>query len=319
MQILMLNNEFPPLGGGTGTVNKALLERFARNGDLKVDLITSTMASRFQSEHFSENIRIYKLPVFKRSIHHASNIELLTFAAKAFLFALKKHREQPYNLCFAWSALPAGGVALGLRRAIGLKYLVRVSGPDMPGFERRYQWLYPILTPFIRWIWHGAEVVVTKCEEESSRIHAIDAKVNVTIVPNGVDDKLFKPVEKKSLEGSLRVLCVARLIKRKGQRYLIEAVKCLIDEDLDIVLELVGTGDEEENYKSLVRDLEIADQVKFSGYVPRDEIARHYSASDVFVLPSFNEGMSVAALEAMAAGLPLVVTRTGGTTDPVED
>jgi phosphatidylinositol alpha-1,6-mannosyltransferase len=318
MRLLMINNEFPPLGGGTGTVNLAILDRFVSIQDLEVDLVTSTMGRKFEAEAYSENIRVCKLPVFKHNIHHASNVELLMFAVKALPFALKQHRQHPYDLCFAWSAVPAGGVALGLRRLLGLKYLVRVSGPDIPGFERRYQWLYPILTPIIRSIWLGAEAVVAKCQEESTWIREIDKKVKVTIIPNGVDAELFKPIGTKPLEGPLRILCVARLIRRKGQKYLIEAVKRLIDEDVDVVLELVGTGDEEDNYRSLVRDLGIANRVKFSGYVPREQIAGHYMRSDVFALPSFNEGMSVAALEAVAAGLPLIMTRTGGTSDLVE-
>ncbi len=57
--------------------------------------------------------------------------------------------------------------------------------------------------------------------------------------------------------------------------------------------------------------------MNFLGYIPREEIAAHYTAADVFVLPSYNEGMSVATLEAMASGLAVVVTRTGGTADLV--
>jgi phosphatidyl-myo-inositol dimannoside synthase len=59
--------------------------------------------------------------------------------------------------------------------------------------------------------------------------------------------------------------------------------------------------------------------VTFSGYVPREQIAQHYSKAHVFVLPSDNEGMSVSTLEAMAAGLPLVVSRTGGTDELVDE
>jgi phosphatidyl-myo-inositol dimannoside synthase len=65
--------------------------------------------------------------------------------------------------------------------------------------------------------------------------------------------------------------------------------------------------------------LSIAEHVHFSGYVPREAIAARYSDAHVFVLPSYNEGMSVATLEALAAGLPVVVTRTGGTAELVAE
>jgi phosphatidylinositol alpha-1,6-mannosyltransferase len=85
-----------------------------------------------------------------------------------------------------------------------------------------------------------------------------------------------------------------------------------------VVLSLVGTGDSQPEYERHAQRLGIQDRVVFTGYVPREEIYAHYNKAHVFVLPSYNEGMSLAALEAMAAGLPLVVTRTGGTEELVE-
>jgi glycosyltransferase involved in cell wall biosynthesis len=117
----------------------------------------------------------------------------------------------------------------------------------------------------------------------------------------------------------LHIICVARLIERKGQHHLIEAVKLLVEQGIDIVLSLVGTGDSQRSYELLARDLGVADRVRFVGYVPRDQIAEHFATAHVFALPSYNEGMAIAALEAMASGLPVVLTRTGGTDELVED
>jgi glycosyltransferase involved in cell wall biosynthesis len=63
----------------------------------------------------------------------------------------------------------------------------------------------------------------------------------------------------------------------------------------------------------------VQDRVRFEGYVPREQINSYYDHAHVFALPSFNEGMSLAALEAMATGLPLLVTRTGGTEELVQE
>jgi len=147
----------------------------------------------------------------------------------------------------------------------------------------------------------------------------VDGNVRIALVPNSVDLDAFPPGEPVPDDGPLHLLCVARLIERKGQRHLIEAVKRLVDEGIDVTLELVGTGDAGPAYEALVRSLGLEDRVRFAGYVPREEIARHYAAAHVFVLPSYNEGMSVATLEAMAAGLPVVTTRTGGTKELVDE
>ena len=319
MRLLMLNNEFPPLGGGTGTVNRAILQRLANVPDLQIDLVTSALGNRFEEERFADRITLFKVPVNNRNLHHSSNRELLTYAQRAVRFALKQQRAQAYDYCFAWSAVPAGGVALALRRLTGLRYLVRVCGPDIPGFEQLYGPLYPILKPTIKAVWHGADLVVAKCEGEADMIRRVDANVNIRLVANGVDLAAFQPGELMPDSGPLRVICVARLIERKGQQHLIEAVKRLRDDAVDVRLELIGTGDAQAANQQQADQLGVADRVVFAGYVPREQIAARYAAAHVFALASFNEGMSVATLEAMAAGLPVIVTRTGGTAELVED
>ena len=318
MRVLMLNNEFPPLGGGTGTVNRALLKQFASRPGLEIDLITSALGSRSEEESFAPGIKIYKVPVRNRNIHHSSNRELSEYFFRGLPQALKLHRQRRYDICFAWSAVPAGAIALALRRLTGVCYIVRVCGPDIPGFEQRYQTVYRFLSPFIRRIWRGADQVVAKSRREVEMIQAVDPHVNCLIIPNGVDRDAFQPKQTAPEMGPLRILCVGRLIERKGHHHLIDAVKRLTDEGVDVRLDLVGTGDALSDYEAHVARFGLADRVRFLGYVSREKIAHHYAAAEVFVLSSFNEGMSVALLEAMASGLAVVVTPTGGTSELVE-
>jgi phosphatidyl-myo-inositol dimannoside synthase len=318
MRLLMLNNEFPPLGGGTGTVNQAMLEHFARVPGLDIDVVTSALGKSFEEQLFAEKIRLYKVPVRNRDIHHSSNRELAEYFVRGWQLALKLQRQKNYDLCFAWSAVPAGAIALALRRLTRLRYIVRVCGPDIPGFELRYQTIHRLLSPLIRRIWRGAETIIAKSAREIEMIRAADPKLSCLLIPNGVDVSVFKPSQSNPEEGPLRILCVGRLIERKGQHHLIDAVKRLADQGIDVELDLVGTGDARSVNEAQAARLGLRNRVSFSGYVSREEIARHYAAADVFVLPSYNEGMSVALLEAMASGLAVVVTPTGGTSELVE-
>lgn len=318
MRLLMLNNEFPPLGGGTGTVNRAMLQRFAHLPDLEIDLITSALGRVFEQESFSGRIQIHKVPVRNKNIHHSSIRELIEYAARSFRIAVKLHRKNSYDFCFAWSTVPAGAVALAMKRIMGMPYILRVCGPDIPGFEERYRSIHLFLQPFIRQVWRAADKLIAKSAREIELIHAVDPEVACLLIPNGVDLTSFTPGQPVSYEGPLRVLCVGRLIERKGQHHLIEAIKRLSDEGIDVQLDLVGTGDARAANEAHVARLGLTTRVRFLGYVPREEIARHYAAAHVFVLPSYNEGMSVALLEAMAAGLAVVVTPTGGTPELVQ-
>ena len=318
MRLLMLNNEFPPLGGGTGTVTLAMLEHFVRVPGLEIDLITSARGKSLEEESFARTVTLYKVPVRNKNIHHSSNRELSEYFFRGIWLALKLHRKNSYDICFAWSAVPAGAIALALRRLVGLRYIVRVCGPDIPGFERRYRTIHRFLSPLMRRIWRGAESVVAKSDREIELIHAVDPHLSCLLIPNGVDIVAFKPKQTMPEVGPLRILCVGRLIERKGQHYLIDAVKRLKDEGIEVRLDLVGTGDARAANEAQVARLGLTDEVRFLGYVPRENIAEQYAAAHVFVLPSYNEGMSVALLEAMASGLPVVVTPTGGTRELVD-
>ncbi len=300
-------------------MNRALLQHFARVPELSIDLVTSALGKQAEYEQFAERIHIHKVPVNNQNLHHSTGRELISYAIRALPYALQLHWRQRYDLCFAFSAVPAGGVALALRWLIKLPYLLRVCGPDIPGFEQRYAALYPVLAPIIRATWRGAETVIAKCEGEAAMVRGVDSNVALSLIPNGVDLTSFPPGRPISDTGPLRLLCVARLIQRKGQQHVIESVSRLVQQGVDVRLDFVGTGDARAENEAQVRALGIQKHVHFAGYVPREAIAEQYAAADVFVLASFNEGMSVATLEAMAAGLPVIVTRTGGTAELVED
>ena len=123
--------------------------------DLEIDLVTAASGRAAEEEVFAERIRLRKVPVNNRDPHHATNRELLTYAARALGPAARLHRARPYDLAMAWHTVPAGAVAFALKALKGLCYLVRVGGADIPGFERRYRFLYPLLSPVLRLTWSG--------------------------------------------------------------------------------------------------------------------------------------------------------------------
>jgi len=319
LRILMLDNEFPPLGGGTGVVNYYLLEELAAYPNVWVDLVTSSRSrDNNELECVSERITVFKVPVDNRNIHHSSNRELLTYVWRGFRFSRKLLRERNYDLSFAFAGVPAGAIGYALHKLAGLPYIVSLQGPDVPGFEARYNHLYPFLTPIIRSIWRSAAAVVAISRGHQQLANRTMPELEIPIIYNGVDSEAFCPGTGR--EGPLNVLCVGRLIQRKGQHILLKAAARIIDlqPKTNLVVTLVGTGDEEDNLKRLAAELGIAQQVRFIGFVAREDMPEVYRKADVFVLPSQNEGMSIALLEAMASGLPVVVTNVGGSNELVQ-
>jgi len=313
----MFNNEFPPLGGGTGTVNFELFNIFKNITDLDIDLITSSANKNTEFEQFSENIRIFKLPVGKKNIHHASNFELIKYAIKATFKGFKLYKKKKYDIILVWSAVPAGLPALLLRIFKKVPYAVRVGGPDIPGFEKRYSFIYKIISPIIKLIWKKAELIIVKCRTEKNMIKKINSILKIKIIYNGIDTAKFKPLKKQPTD-TLKIICPARLIKRKGQDILINSVSKLKKEDIKIKVDFIGEGDEKGNYVKSVKKYKLEENIIFSGYIAGEKMPQKYGEADIFVLASYNEGMSNAMLEAMACGLPVIVTDVGGTEELVD-
>jgi len=324
LRILILDNEFPPLGGGTGVVNYHLMEELDRLGGIECDLVTSSRTrNSYEQENLGERSRVFKVPVDNRNIHHSMNIELLRYTVRGFVQAYRLERQQPYDVCLAFAGVPAGGIALALHKLTGLPYIVSLQGPDVPGFEERYATIHWVLRPIIKFIW-GHAAVVTAISQEHKRLalHTMPQRC-IEIIPNGVDTHIFSPMglNERGRREQLTVICVGRLIERKGQHHLLEAAALLHRRGYGgrVRIVLVGTGDTEPQLREQCANLNLQDTITFAGFHDRDEMPTFYNEADLFVLPSFSEGMSIALLEAMSAGLPVIVTDTGGTVELLHD
>ncbi len=119
-------------------------------------------------------------------------------------------------------------------------------------------------------------------------------------------------------EGPLNLIYVGRMTPVKGQALLVEAVAQLRRDGLDVRATLVGEGPQRETLISRVTELGLGGVVTLPGAVGQDEIRALYEAADVFVLPSFAEGVPVVLMEAMALELPVVTTRVAGIPELVE-
>ena len=318
IRILMFDNEFPPLGGGTGVVNYHLLREMAGHQDVTVDLVTSSRSrTEWTAERFADRITIYTVPVDNRNIHHARNSELIRYGWRGWRKARQLLTQHRYDVSFAFAGVPAGAISYLLRLTHGLPYMLSLQGPDVPGFEARYNYLYPFLTPLIKLIWRRAGAVTAISTEQEMLAHRTMPDLSLVTIPNGVDTDLFTPASGET-KRPFTFLCVARLIERKGQHHLLEAFAQLRGRcDRPLHLVFVGTGDAEPQLRELAARLKVSDTVTFKGFLSREQMPPVYREADVFVLPSQQEGMSIALLEAMASGLPVIVTETGGTAELV--
>jgi glycosyltransferase involved in cell wall biosynthesis len=153
------------------------------------------------------------------------------------------------------------------------------------------------------------------------------ADVNkVAIIYNSCDEDLFSQRDKLMARQKLGlppnkkiILYVGNLVAIKGVYTLVESCRILHSWTDDFFVLIVGDGIERTKLESLVTSYGLGENIKFLGYLKPSNLPPYYNMADIFVLPSFVEGHSVALLEAMASGLPVVASRVGGNKETVED
>lgn len=141
-------------------------------------------------------------------------------------------------------------------------------------------------------------------------------KNKISVVPAGIDVSRYTSSSQIKHNPQV-ILAVCFLIQRKGIDLLLQAFKPIQQSNPKARLWIVGNGPEEKNLKKLARDLKVDKATRFWGFVDNTAIAKYYAEAGIFVSPTRNEPFGQTLLEAMAAGLPVVASHTGGIPDIV--
>jgi glycosyltransferase involved in cell wall biosynthesis len=317
MNILMLNYEFPPIGGGAANAHLRILEQYAKKGDLRVDVLTSAPRPGVVSEEFSENVTIYRVGIHKKHLHFWRKIEIIEWLIRARSQYRRLLRQNDYDFVHAFSGFPTGWLCY--RTASRLPYIISLRGSDVPGPHARLQFEYKILAPVFRAIWRNA-VAIVACSEGLKR-RALDfmSAATIEVIPNGVELDRFFPVEGDEQSDTVRLLTVGRLTATKRIEMLIDAVEILHKEGRSISVTIAGAGQLEQGLRQSVSGRDLRGVVRIAGRVDPEKMPQLYRDHDIFISASLQEGMSNAMLEAMASGLPIITTRCEGVEELITD
>jgi glycosyltransferase involved in cell wall biosynthesis len=311
MKILMLNYEFPPIGGGGGQAHRALLQQYAGRPGLEVDVLTSAPSPGLFMEQMANNVLIFKIGVRKRHLHLWRRKEVLEWLFKAGACYRGMIKKGDYDLVHAFFGFPTGWLCW--RTARRLPYIVSLRGSDVPGANARLQLEYRILGPLVfKPIWKKASALVACSEGLKARALRFLPSADIRVITNGVDLDRFHPAPAGTGSGPLRLLTVGRFSMTKRLPLLVDAVRLLRDRGCDIRLTIVGSGALESNLRQILTEKGMQDEVVLAGRCEAQEMPEIYRQHDVYVSASMQEGMSNAMLEAMAGGLPIVTTRCEG-------
>ena len=243
---------------------------------------------------------------------------------KAYQSLKKIIDEGEYDIIHCHTPVGAMLTRLAARKARkrGTKVIYTAHGFHFYKGAPIINWL--VYYPAEKWLSHFTDVLITINKEDYNRAKSFKAN-NVYYVPGvGIDLKKFntnyidKNEKRKELGIPLDakvILSVGEVNKNKNHKVGIEALAKLNDKNIYYVI--CGSGPLIESHKELAKSLGVDDRVIFAGY--RTDVINFYKIADIFLFPSFREGLPVALMEAMACGLPVICSNIRGNIDLIVD
>ncbi len=303
MRILVLNYEFPPIGGGGGRFAADLCRHWARFGH-EVRVQTSGFRG-LPGREPREGYSIQRTWAGRLRAHACTVPEMALFLAANLMPTLRQAvswRPQVVNVHFA---VPTGVLAWIVRRLVGIPYVLSAQLGDIPGgvpvqTDHLFRWLKPFTVP----IWREAAFATVPSEEVAGlvrRAYGLEPRV----IPNGVEMEDLNPLPPR-VHTPVRLVFVGRFSPQKNLPFLFEVLKQL--RHLDWRLDLAGDGPLRGELERLAGQEEMAGRVHFHGWVAPETATAILRESDILVMPSLSEGLPLVGLQALGLGLALAVS-----------
>lgn len=234
----------------------------------------------------------------------------------------EKVENKKYDLICAHWVYPNGYVAYLLSQEFNIPYVITAHGHDIHTnpFMNQDTKKYREIREFTVQALNSAKQVIFVSEYLRNEAIKLEyASDNSKIIPNGIDGKLFKIVDKNSEKDKLNlnknkkyIIYVGNIIKIKGSDLLIDIFSSLYKKNDNVEMLIIGDGDLENELVDKAKQYDLYSKVHFLGRLPHKQLYKYIGVSDVFILPSRNEGWPCVVNEAIACGVPVVGSDVGG-------
>lgn len=314
MKILLINSEYPPIGGGAGNASSNTARGLVQRGHDVLVLTSGWDALPF--EETRQAVRIIRLATLRRKMDRSNALEQISFIFAASLRISGLARDFKPDVTLAFFGLPCGVVALLLKRLYRVPYIVSLRGGDVPGFRPYdFRLYHKLAAPVIRSVWKHADAIVANSNGLQKLALAFDSHYPIPVIPNGVDALRFA-VSGRDWSPP-HVLSVGRVVYQKGFDLGMQALSRL--KDLEWTWIIAGDGPQMAALKAMAEEFGIRERVHFTGWLSAEQLKEQYASANVFLFPSRHEGMPNVVLEAMASGLPVIASHIAGNEELVVD
>ncbi|MEW6069890.1 MAG: glycosyltransferase family 4 protein [Candidatus Thermoplasmatota archaeon] len=317
MRVAMLGWELPPRrSGGLGTHCYELIRQLVKKGvvvdfympkvDYKVEesganiiFVDYTPVKPYGSEarNYFENVTAYNRKCVESVIERASSL------------------NTQYNLthCHDWLTALAG---IELKHKLKKPFVLTIHSTEYDRTANLFPW-NKIVEIEKSGVSIADRIITVSRRTKVQLVDRYNAKADkIKVIYNAIDPTRFKGI-KVYKRGERIVMYFGRLTVQKGPDFFLRAAKKVSEFESNVRFVVAGTGEMLQQLIELAIQLGIDDKVTFTGYVPDESIPELYALADVFVLPSVSEPFGIAPLEAMACGVPTIISKTSGVSEIV--
>jgi glycosyltransferase involved in cell wall biosynthesis len=320
MKILMLNYEYPPLGGGGGVAHQHIAEELASRHEVTV---LTSRAGALPAFEVAGGVKVHRVGVLGRdSQATASLASMLSYFPASLRVGQRLVSEMKPDLINSHFAIPTGPSAALLARRNRIPHVLSIHGGDIYDPSKL---LSPHHTPGLHqtvgWVLRCADRVAAQSQNTAENARNIYGyRTEITIIPLGLKEPVLPSFSRKELglsDDQIVLVTVGRLIARKANHHLIEILSRI--DDSKLVLVLLGDGPARAPLLQLAKQLRVENRVIMPGFVSDDRKYQYLQAADVFVSTTSHEGFGLMYVEGMFCGLPIISYDHGGQRDFLED
>jgi glycosyltransferase involved in cell wall biosynthesis len=313
MNIALLSEKYTPDIGGLAISTERLANLLSSAGHRVRAFCPSPSLSPSETRTFSQN----GIHITRFGVHKRLDDTLVDWLERI----VDDHRREPFDLLHAYYLPHAGFVAAHAGRYLGLPSVVSIRGNDI---ERAA--FDPSRFSHVMYALQNASAVTTNASLLRVKAQAFSDR-EIFLIPNGIDTKLFKPMERNTaLAQALGIAdeptigFVGELRKKKGLTTLLSAYAqtTKINSTRLLIVGDVRTGEDQKLFDEIKSSIPNS-KITLTGYVSNSDLPSYYSLMDVVVHPSVRDGMPNVLLEAMACEKAVVATPVGGALDVIED
>jgi glycosyltransferase involved in cell wall biosynthesis len=320
MRILFCNYEYPPLGGGGGTITSLLAQEMVKRHEVTV---LTSQGPGLPTESVENGVRIIRVPVFFRNRISVANLlsmfMFIPMGIRAGKRLLSTNRFDIINTHFVLPSGPVGDVISDLGH---IPNVLSVHGGDLYDPTKiTSPHRYPFLRSWIRRLLKRATLVIGQSSNTIENLRRFyTPEIECIRIPLGIQNPKIKPTHRGEYgfgEDEFLMVTVGRLIPRKAVNQLISILERLNKEKVRLLI--IGDGPKKQSLKQESIRRQLGNRVIFMGHVGESEKFRILRMCDLFVSTSQHEGFGLVFLEAMASGLPVICYDSGGQIDFLRD